>query len=408
MTSSSTASSAQAEVASTATGGIIIINQEPIDGLVGHWTLLKPYHLNESSRVEEKRIAGWAGTYTLIIEPPESAVARLRILRGNETILSVDRPQATFTLNAGEELHISVHYSFFKTGDIAISSDPPGLAYKLTGPNNVKLEGTTPGSYETMPLGQYAVSYVQPEGCPAIPVKSDQLQEMKRISFHVKLECAAAAAMRAEAQEQKDTYVTVLVDGADLALTDVPQSAWFATYVFDAAKGGMLSGYKDDEGEYTGLFGPENPVTVAELAKMAHRIGGVQESEITESSTNRDVTSNAWFAQYMASAEHRGWTIYADATIDPLRPATRAEVIVTLLQALDIPVSWPTNDIFTDVSWKTTPFAGAIETAAADGVVAGRTDEAGAPTGLFSPDDPVIRAEMAAILVRARDAYRME
>lgn len=395
------------EAAQSSDKGTLTIHQEPISDLVGRWNLLKPYHESESGRAQEKVIEGWPGTYTVIIEPPKGAVARVRVLRGTEQIAQADRPQLTFVMNAGDDLRLSIHYSFEKTGEVSISSDPAGLNYLLEGPNATKYRGTTPGSYDTMPLGQYAVTFEAPAGCPPVPIKSQQLQENKRVSFHVGLECDAARAMREEQREMAANYVTVIADGRPIALTDVPQTAWFATYVFDAAKGGMIGGYKDENGEYTGKFGPENQVTVAELAKMAHRLGGVQEKEIEEPSVNPNVPESAWFAEYMASAEHRGWVIYADATIDPIRPATRAEVLVTLLQALDVPVHWPTGEVFTDVNWRTTPFAGVIETAAADGVVAGRTDDEGRPTGIFEPDAPVNRAEMATILVHAKEAYRM-
>ncbi|TSC79574.1 MAG: Uncharacterized protein G01um101425_505 [Candidatus Peregrinibacteria bacterium Gr01-1014_25] len=396
--------SGHAQVTATATGGSVTIVQELLREKTGRWTLLQPYQLQHVSSQTEKTIAGWPGSYTMIVEPPEGASATLRLYRGTKQLQTVDRPQMTFTLEAGESLRISIHYTFKRVGEVSISSDPAGIGYTLEGPNKTTITGKTPGAFLSMPVGQYAVTYEQIPGCPLTPIKSLLLEQNARVSFHVKIACSTADTMRERNEEDKEKFVTIVVDNTEVTLFDVPQDAWYATFVFDAAKGGMISGYRDAAGKYTGSFGPENLVTVAELAKMAHRVGGIIESDIGKPSENKHVKGQ-WFAPYIASAEHRGWTIFADASVDPTRPATRGEVIVTLLQALDVPVRWPKGGIFTDITWRTR-FAGAIETAAADGVVSGRTDAQGNPTGLVEPDAPINRAEIAKILVKAADMYR--
>src|SRR4051812_32577316 len=50
--------------------------------------------------------------------------------------------------------------------------------------------------------------------------------------------------------------------------SDVPLDAWYQTYVTQASQLGIVSGYTDEQGYSTGMFGPENEVTVAELTKM--------------------------------------------------------------------------------------------------------------------------------------------
>lgn len=398
------AAPAFAQEASTATGGTIVVTQQPLRDILGKITVLEPFHLKEYSRQETKSLRGWPGTYTIIVEPPEGASTTIRLYRGPTQLQSVERPQITFSLAAGEDLSVSIHYNFNRVGEIAISSDPQGLGFTMEGPNRLQEIGVTPASFSNMPEGQYAVRYDQIPGCGASTLKSLQLTEKARISFHIKLACDAAEVMRQENKDLKENFITIQTENQEVSLLDVPQDAWFAPFVFDAAKGGIISGYKDANGNYTGEFKPENLVTVAELAKMAHRVAGVIEADITSPSENPRVGVQ-WFASLIASAEHRGWTIFADATVDPTRPATRAEVIVTLLQALDVPVEWPKGGVFTDVTWRT-PFAGAIETAASAEVIAGRSDEHGDPTGLFEPNNPVNRAEMTKILVKAADAYR--
>ena len=113
----------------------------------------------------------------------------------------------------------------------------------------------------------------------------------------------------------------------------------------------------------------------------------------------------AWYSPYIASAEDQGWTIYSSATVDPNRPATRGEVLVTLLQALDVPLAWQTGTVFTDVN-RRTAYAGAIETASAAGLVDGRKDANGNLTNEFGPADPINRAELAKILSQMIDTYK--
>ena len=50
-------------------------------------------------------------------------------------------------------------------------------------------------------------------------------------------------------------------------LRDVPLEAWFASYVREVGSRGIMSGYKDEEGKPTDFFGPENWVTLEEVAK---------------------------------------------------------------------------------------------------------------------------------------------
>ena len=81
-------------------------------------------------------------------------------------------------------------------------------------------------------------------------------------------------------------------------------------------------------------------------------------------------------------------------------------MLVTLLQALNIPLQWPTGKLFNDVS-RRTPYASAIETAARQGLVSGITGPDGVLTGGFGPDRPVNRAELAKIVSQAVTKFRL-
>ena len=206
-----------------------------------------------------------------------------------------------------------------------------------------------------------------------------------------------------EVEEEDDDSVDISVGGESVNFSDVPQSAWFAPYVFAVVKTGVMSGYKDAAGNPLGKFGPENSVTTGELAKLAHEIAGIDETD-TKTRAENPGAKGEWFEPYIASAESLDWLIYQDPTLDLLRPATRGEVIVTLLQALDIPLLWPKGTIFTDVH-RRIPYAAAIETAAKKKIVSGE-GTVDAPRGLFHPADPINRAEIAKILSILIDQFK--
>ena len=96
-----------------------------------------------------------------------------------------------------------------------------------------------------------------------------------------------------------------------------------------------------------------------------------------------------------------------DPEMDPLKPAMRGEVVITLLQAVDIPLQLPKGKLFSDIAIHT-PFAAAIETASRENLIAGRTDSQGNSTGTFGPEEPVNRAEMAKIISQVLDRLRKE
>jgi len=75
---------------------------------------------------------------------------------------------------------------------------------------------------------------------------------------------------------QVQGLLTATVSGRTVVFHDVPVSQWFAPAVYWALQSGIASGYKDAAGNLTGQFGPENPVTFAELAKLALGAAGKQ------------------------------------------------------------------------------------------------------------------------------------
>ena len=199
--------------------------------------------------------------------------------------------------------------------------------------------------------------------------------------------------------------LSITVDGAAVVLRDVPRAAWFAPYVRSGAELGILGGYRDAAGTPTGLFGPGDRVTVAELAKLAVFSAKISPSSCV-TTPNNPAAADAWFSSVLACAEERNWVLYGDGTVDPLRPATRAEVVVTLLQAMQATITPLSGESgpFTDVS-ASAQYAAAIAKAKRDGIVNGYADASGSPTGLFGPQDGVTRAEAAKMTILSLQTY---
>ncbi len=375
-------------------------------GSIGTWTLIGPNNSSGSSKLADLTSTNMpAGNYTLFVVPPNGVITSIRAYHGTEQISLVQRPQMSFKLSDGETLRLVINYTLTRTGVVSVQSDPAGLTFTLKGPDGWVEEGETPASFDSVPVGQYSLQFGTLDGCTLPAPKSQQLSENSRISFSITLVCKAADKLRARSETKADKFVIVNVDGTEVQLKDVPQSVWFSTYVYEAARRNVLNGYKDENGVPTGEFGPSNSVTVAELAKIAHRLAGIGEESFLGKNPENPGAQGVWFSPFIASAESRGWTLYKDATVDPLRAATRAEVMITFLQVLDVPLEWQKGDLFGDVTVRTR-YANAIETAARDGVVEGLKDEKGKSLNKFNPEGSINRAELAKIINSVFAVYK--
>ena len=385
--------------------GTISVEQQSPNGIFGEWILIKPGNKRltlrqESYTLEEAPL----GNYTLLVEPPSGAITTVRVFIDQDMLKSFSQPQASFTLEQNTHIRLRVEYTFTRVGTVGVNSQPPGMGFTLIGPNDFEITGKTPASYSAMPEGQYTVTFDKIEGCPLPKPKSDRLIAGSRINFSITFSCEGLKYFNPQEEYERSLqYVTSTINGVQITFDDVPIDQWFAPFVHTSLKSGIMSGYQDEAGNPTGKYGPGDNVTIAQLAKIAHKLAGIDETETYTPSKNPRA-ENTWFSQYFASAENLDWQVFRDHRIDPERPATRGEVVATLLQALDVRRFWAHGDLFRDVR-KTTPYASCIETAAQDGIVSGFTDAEGKPTGEFGPDRPVNRAEMSKIISTSADLY---
>ena len=404
------------ESADSASGSIItetgsgaatleIWQESPSTGVYSNWTLLKPGNTKVSGRHMHQIFADFpAGNYTIVVDPLEGATAFVEVSISGAIVQSNNFPRATFALDSGNNVKVTIRNIYTRTGTVSVQSKPSGASFTLSGPNDFKTSGSTPSDFQDMPEGQYTATFKQLEGCIEEQSRSDRLVKDGRITLSISLSCEGIEKLLNEQDAGKTlVYVTATVEGETVSFTDVPLGSWFAPYVNKVLRSGIMSGYKDSQGNLTGSYGPENPVSIAELAKIAHEIAGIDENEANTRPLNI-LARNTWFSEYFSSAEKRKWEIFRDPNLDPSRNAARAEVVATLLQALDIPRRWPSGKLFADVTIDT-PFSDSIETAGYDGLVSGYNDELGNPTNLFKSDSSINRAEMAKVITKAIELY---
>ena len=106
-----------------------------------------------------------------------------------------------------------------------------------------------------------------------------------------------------------------------------------------------------------------------------------------------------WAAPFIAAAEKAGFTLFQKTTLNVNAPAKRGEVILTMLEALGIPLT-DAPSTYKDVP-KSSPYAKAIATATSLGIVSGDKDASGTLTGTFRPTATINRAEVSKMIMEA-------
>ena len=220
----------------------------------------------------------------------------------------------------------------------------------------------------------------------------------------LKAELAEWEAVHADANF--DDILEQLDDLSGTTFTDVEDTSWYAPYVSSLGEWGIVSGYKDANGNSTGSFGPGNSVTVAEILKMVTKAVRIDEAACPVPVRHVEAREH-WAAAYAGCGEQRQARVLASGYAIALdRPATRAEVLAVMHDLFDDDVP-PLPSSFADTA--NHRFSADITYASLLKIVSGDTDANGSPTGSFRPDDSVNRAEAAKILVlRIKERAKQE
>jgi len=169
---------------------------------------------------------------------------------------------------------------------------------------------------------------------------------------------------------------------------DVPEDAWYYSYVKAVAEWGIVSGYSDANGKSLNQFGPANPVTIAEILKMALRAAQIDESQCRGMPRLQQAMTH-WASSFVVCAEQMNMRLFAKR-VDLNRPAKRAEVLSVIHDAFGDTVP-PLFSTFSDTEGH--PLESDVAYAAALGVVSGDDGK-----NTFGPNRDINRAEAAKII----------
>lgn len=117
---------------------------------------------------------------------------------------------------------------------------------------------------------------------------------------------------------------------APVYFTDIANH-WGKQYIDTLHERCNITGYTDEDGNPLHLFGPDDPISRAELVKIllqCQKIDGVK----TDKKPFPDVDLNTWYAPYLTEGKNREWIEgYKDHTFKPLQIANQAEALKMIL-----------------------------------------------------------------------------
>ncbi len=170
--------------------------------------------------------------------------------------------------------------------------------------------------------------------------------------------------------------------------TDVPQDAWYCSYVSKCYELGLMNGSSKAS------FVPEGNLTLAEAITIADRLYSIYGTG-AEFDTSKYI-GEYWYSPYLDYAFENG--IITSAIPDYNVPATRSQVAVIFSKALPeeafAEICTVPDGAVPDVSMYTS-YAPAVYRLYRAGIITG-SDK----TGTFHPSDYITRAEIATICVR--------
>lgn len=146
-------------------------------------------------------------------------------------------------------------------------------------------------------------------------------------------------------------------------------------------------------GEPDGYIWPDRPLSRAELATLLSRVVPPPHVAPYNLPLPRDVPPGHWAAEAIKKALDNAWMMTdVQGLFHPEDPASRAEIAVALYQAGAEAVTRRSARAFPDVQGH--PYSGYVAAAYERGWMSGY------PDGLFRPDHPLLRGEMAVVLAR--------
>lgn len=85
------------------------------------------------------------------------------------------------------------------------------------------------------------------------------------------------------------------VSAAPTSFEDVVEGSWYENYVNTAAAMGLMTGYKDGVGNYTGCFGPEDNLTRGQVATVLYRLANSPDTSGEVHFSSDDVVEGQYY-----------------------------------------------------------------------------------------------------------------
>ena len=179
-----------------------------------------------------------------------------------------------------------------------------------------------------------------------------------------------------------------------------PDNEWFYDYVYEIAatsnsKGTpLMSGYKNDKGEFTGYFGPADPLMRQDFAVMLYRLANEPDVTVTKTPAFPDADTGAYYYKAIVWAQQEGViTGYNDGRFGVGHNITREQVATILYRyaksaGLDTSAKGDLSK-FSDVGLVSDFAKDALVWANGVGIVTGKAD------GRIDPQGNATRAEIA-------------
>jgi hypothetical protein len=205
-----------------------------------------------------------------------------------------------------------------------------------------------------------------------------------RVRLEQEIELLNAVVIEARTDSAREKFRV-----GEIPFLDVDEEAWFIGPVRFLRDIGIISGYTDSNGNQTGLFGPGDPVTKAEITNMLFQIADAPfDPALT---AQNPYAKNHWARNEIAVAEALKLSMWKDLP-NPDKKASRAEVLRAIFEIFDVTVpTGPTRSSFIDVDYHD-PDLHVIQHAKQLGIISGYGD------GTFRPDDIILRAEAAKMM----------
>lgn len=196
---------------------------------------------------------------------------------------------------------------------------------------------------------------------------------------------ASVPTCSAEKIPGKNNKLFLSIQSQPVLFQDVPVREWFACPVHTVISEGIFSGYKNKNGELTGLYGPGDMITLGQLAKVATQLAAFP--------VGAEGSGDAWAAPYVEAASAMKLSAFTH-TVQAASPATRGIVLQTLLEVLKIPLT-DDEPLYMDVPTGSL-YAPVVATATRLGIVSGDDGQ-----NTFRPNAPINRAEVAKMITLA-------